>query len=614
MKLFENTDFKGKVTSFESFRTSFTRDKIPERYKEQIRERADRAANTPVPLLSAHDYRDFVRNGNRTRYEKPYFVRRVSLLELIIGEFTFDDGRYLDALIDYLWAICEETSWVLPAHNNQNLEQDHHLHSHIKNITHQLPFEYEADDVYFIDLFSAQTGAEVALAWYLLGDKLEEACPDTVVRRMERELKREILTPFEKYYESYWWGGIAKAYVNNWSPWILSNILTVIALFEQDAAKRELLTERCCHMIDTYISLIPKDGSCDEGASYWNVSIGAVFTFLEVLNDITADKVTVSENEILRKAGEYIVHMHIAGANESVTFNDCARYMGRDYAMIYRYGEYMNDPLLSDFAGQYGFTQSLQINDSLPYLTMNGCATDIPYREFTHKKCYYMDVIKIMTARCVHNGENIFVCAKAGKNNEGHGHIDAGSFVLYLNDSPLFLDVGVRAYTKDTFNENRFKAWEMRSPYHNTCGVDDIEQKWGAAFGATDVVCENSVLRFECKNALADAGGIRTLYRELNVADGFKIVDTYAFDDTRTYRFYLITAQKPLSLTDGEIVFGTPDGKQHTFAFPAGSVVETEVIPFEEDNRLFTAWKNDAFYRLSFSQTAKNGVFEFRLK
>lgn len=30
--------------------------------------------------------------------------------------------------------------------------------------------------------------------------------------------------------------------------------------------------------------------------------------------------------------------------------------------------------------------------------------------------------------------------AKAGANNEGHGHLDVGVFVLYINDHPVFLD------------------------------------------------------------------------------------------------------------------------------------------------------------------------------
>ena len=78
-------------------------------------------------------------------------------MRLIVGEFTFDNGEYTDALIDMIWAICEETSWKLPAHNNHgrttaSTEKDR-----------QLPFEYE-DDIFFIDLFSAQTGAMIALA------------------------------------------------------------------------------------------------------------------------------------------------------------------------------------------------------------------------------------------------------------------------------------------------------------------------------------------------------------------------------------------------------------------------------------------------------------------
>ncbi|MGN1121895.1 MAG: hypothetical protein ACI4RV_05975, partial [Eubacteriales bacterium] len=451
MKLFENTGFQNRITTFENFRLSFNGGNVCERYKTQIKTDADRAASAPIPLLPARFYRDFVRNGNRTRYEDLYFERRNNFMRLIVGEFTFDNGEYTDALIDMIWAICEETSWKLPAHNN------HGRTTASTEKERQLPFEYE-DDIFFIDLFSAQTGAMIALALYLFRDKLEKACPDTVVRRMEYELNRQILHPFERYYTEYWWGGFCNPYVNNWNPWILANLLTVIAFAERDNAKRELFTARCCQMIDCYIRLIPSDGSCDEGASYWSVSTGAVMDFIEVLDEISAGSISVSDNETLRKAGEYIVKMHITGCDEFMTFNDCARYRRYDFPMLYRLGKRMNSPMLADFAAYYGREDDLLYLASLPYSGLKYFVTELPKVSFTHADAYYMDKIQIMTARNTYHGDRLFVCAKAGANNEGHGHLDVGVFTLYINDRPVFFDAGVTSYTKDTFNNNRFKA------------------------------------------------------------------------------------------------------------------------------------------------------------
>ena len=79
MKLFENYDFTGKIKTFEEFKPPFDRNTVSDVQKKKIKEAADIAASEEVPMLLAARYRDFVRNGNRTRYEAPYFVRRRSM-------------------------------------------------------------------------------------------------------------------------------------------------------------------------------------------------------------------------------------------------------------------------------------------------------------------------------------------------------------------------------------------------------------------------------------------------------------------------------------------------------------------------------------------------------
>jgi hypothetical protein len=34
-----------------------------------------------------------------------------------LAECAAHDGTYLDAVVDGLWHLCEETSWVISAHN-----------------------------------------------------------------------------------------------------------------------------------------------------------------------------------------------------------------------------------------------------------------------------------------------------------------------------------------------------------------------------------------------------------------------------------------------------------------------------------------------------------------
>ena len=163
------------------------------------------------PPLTATQYLAYVRTGDRQVFEKPYFARRKLLIGAALAECVRDDGTYLDAVIDGLWAICEESSWVVSAHNDSR-----HLMSRPPQ-EHPLP---DVDDPY-IDLFSAQTAATLSFVLYFLEDRLDAVTP-RIARRVRRELETRILRPFE-IHDDFWWMGMIRKDMNNWTPWILSN-------------------------------------------------------------------------------------------------------------------------------------------------------------------------------------------------------------------------------------------------------------------------------------------------------------------------------------------------------------------------------------------------------
>ena len=90
---------------------------------------ADIAA-IPQPKYTA--YRRFIKDGDREEYEAPYFSRRAKLSALVFRAFLGVEiarpavpgaGLPLKTLIeDYIWAICDETNWVLPAHEGRPID------------------------------------------------------------------------------------------------------------------------------------------------------------------------------------------------------------------------------------------------------------------------------------------------------------------------------------------------------------------------------------------------------------------------------------------------------------------------------------------------------------
>ncbi|MBO7403710.1 MAG: hypothetical protein J6V24_02010 [Clostridia bacterium] len=212
----------------------------------------------PVPALPATLYMEYYRTGNRSHYEGPYFARRNAIQTLLMAELTERRGRFTDLLVDYLWAVCEESTWVIPAHNSP---------SH-GNPVNCLPDAFDLspeDDMRHIDLFSAATGAMMAWVWTLGREILDPVTP--VIRRRIFDLIRARI--FHPYYTvtggANWWMGDRGEVLNNRTPWIVSNVLTAVMLCEGDDERRAWAVDRSMTLLDRFTRTYPEDGGCDEG-------------------------------------------------------------------------------------------------------------------------------------------------------------------------------------------------------------------------------------------------------------------------------------------------------------------------------------------------------------
>ena len=142
-------------------------DGVPEEMRMEIRKLAAAWRDIPYPMRSASGFLAFVRNGSRQADEKPYFTRRKKLCAAVLNACVFPEETEADAIVDGIWCICEESSWVISAHNVNPVPGA------------PKPAEYPLPDPKkpYIDLFSAQTGMILSLASTLLEERLDAVTP-----------------------------------------------------------------------------------------------------------------------------------------------------------------------------------------------------------------------------------------------------------------------------------------------------------------------------------------------------------------------------------------------------------------------------------------------------
>ena len=548
---------------------------------------AEEQLGKPVPFLPASLYREYAENGNRSRYEGPYFTRRNAVLVLALAEYAEKKGRFTDLLIDYLWAICDEATWVIPAHNNPR-----------HGAWQALPdaFGYgEDDDIFYIDLFAAATGADLALIVHLVPEILDGVTP-VIRRRIAGRLRERILTPFYTYSDSMWWQGSRGNTLNNWTPWIVSNVLTTILLTETDTDKRTAGVEKAMVILDRFTRDYPEDGGCDEGPGYWGVAGASYFDCLEVLYDLTGGKVDVSDEPLVKRMGEYIADFRLKG-DTYVNFADASHRLHADSRMIARFGRRTGSAKLTAMAYELWSDAPYRFwGATTPYRQIKNLLESKPESvSYTAADRIYYPNLQVFIAKDAKTG--LELAAKGGHNAESHNHNDVGNIVLFRGEEPVFIDGGVATYTKMTFSSKRYTLWTMRSVYHNLPVIGGVEQCAGRQFQAMEPTCDGASVRYTLTDAYPGEAGIERYTRASRLTEnGAEVVDTLSLTEEKPVSWHWLTVSEPE--IDGNTLFFQRANVRVTFAAEVPLVITTVPVDLENDKKLNGEWGTNTLCRV----------------
>lgn len=409
---------------------------------------------------------DYVRSGDRSRHGKISYGKRNALVQLILAESIENKGRFMEAILNGIWSICEESYWGVPAHIGG---------TGLPDVTNPV-----------VDLFSAETASVVGLADYFVGDKLDKINP-LVRKRIYHETNVRIFEPLLKNPERYGWMSKTKP-VNNWNPWIMSNWILSALLLEKDENRRAEMVYGSMIGLDSYLNSLGDDGGCDEGPSYWFAAGGSVFDCLELLQKATHNTVNIYDNALIKNMANYIYKTHISG-DYFVNFADADPTLRPDGLMLYRFGKALQDDKLIQF-GNWAFAaypsiktegyQRMRRIENL--LTVQKIDKNQP--PFQPVKDAWISDIQVLTAR---SSNGLFLATHGGHNDESHNHNDVGDFIIYLDGQPMIIDAGRGNYTARTFSKQRYELWFTRSEYHNLPIVNGIGQKAGRNYEAHQV-------------------------------------------------------------------------------------------------------------------------------
>ena len=432
----------------------------------------------PIPALTYTLYREFEHSGARGGYETPYFTKRAQLTRAVL-EVIMGDAAQIDAVHDLAWSICEESSWVLPAHEEQgplywDLDPPR---SRTQPLGAHTALTRPPDS---IDLFAAETAASLAEAVYLLGD---EIAPE-VRQRIRQEVGRHVFAPYLARARDHWWFHGAL----NWNGVVNGAVALAFLRLENDLPTLAQALELALEGIAAYIATgFEADGGSIEGVGYWNYGLLYTVSVAELLREISGGELDLLAAPRLADIARYPVGMALEPPSRFVNFGDALEQQPLAHGIAARLAERTGVDQLRALVAPPDSGAKLGLNPihKLAIMLRNAAWWDDtqPPPPFEHHDVYLPESGVIKFTAQTGDGRTVLLAAKAGHNDGHHSHTDIATFIYNVAGDSLIPDSGRGLYAKDYFRQGRYDNVFNNSFTHNVPRIAGQLQAAGPEFG-----------------------------------------------------------------------------------------------------------------------------------
>lgn len=496
----------------------------------------------PIEGLSYSAYRKYEETGSRKEYEAGYFNRRSRLNLFAALSLVYGEEKYLRALEDTIWAICDEFSWCVPAHLDtwsrvvpirENMSG---VHGRIRGVGR----EHRTH----IDLFSAETG--FALSEIL--ELLEERLSPLLVIRVRKELTERILAPFCELNSMFRW----EIFTNNWAAVCAGSIGAAALYTIEDINVLAPLLHRVHGILECFLEGFEEDGYCAEGYSYWNYGFGFYVYFAELLKQKTSGRINLMEGEKIRNIALYSQRAYLSGG-KVLCYSDAHENIQMKPGLLHKLKSIYSELQLPDrkyeekFGDDHCYRWASFIRNFVWY-------DDEIKAGAEQSMAHYFKNAQCFATRQVDKDKTVCFSAIGAHNGLSHNHNDVGSFILHVNGETLLADLGMGEYTAKSFGTERYDILCNGSQGHSVPIVDGEYQKAGPEYGSRII----NVINTEEKDVFELDIGAAYGYEHLKA-----LVRNFTFERTPAVRLLLTDSytftQKPGSIIERFITKHKPE-------------------------------------------------------
>lgn len=566
--------------------------------EKQIRE-GEKVLNYEWQVVKCTDYLEFDRTGNRRIMEQKFYTNLRSLASLFAAELAEGKGRFIDQIINGAYYFSEMASWSCCAHLC------------VQPGGGAVPStEYKV-----IDLHSTEVGSLMAWIYYYLHNQFDKINP-FISKRIYNAVKSQIMDPYMKN-DNYWWMGVnyrKGQMLNNWNPFCNSYVLLTFMLLENDADALGKAVQRNLESVDKYLNYVNADGGCEEGPAYWGIAPGKLLDYLDVLKLATGGRVDIFQEPQIRKMAEYISRSYI-GDGYVVNFADASPRSGFDPYLVYRFGKSVgSDELMHLAAMRCNDTKKPLVGTDF-YRCLSNIAIDGALRATEPKHIPESFTWYPQTELCFLRNDVVCLASKGGHNNESHNHNDVGTFSLWKENTPLFIDAGVGTYNAKYFSNKRYTIWCTQSEYHNLPMINGVGQAPGSQHRATHTKAKKNYFSLDIAKAYPAEAKVEKWVRSYQLKEHEVIIeDDFVLKEIVGDNQVIFLCWGDVELKSNHVVLTVNQKQVKMYFNPNDFFAAIETLKMTEP--VFKKNWGDVLYRLTFKakQQKTIGKYNFTIK
>ncbi|MHC5059434.1 MAG: heparinase II/III domain-containing protein [Planctomycetota bacterium] len=395
----------------------------------------------PIAAVKRSEYRDYRRTGRRERGQAAMSALLKRATDAALALWLGHPSGDIDNLQDAVWALCETTTWVWPAHEGRA-----------------------------VDLASSRFGCVLAEIRFMFRDELEEEVKD----RLSRELSARILDPASDWRRPDGWQTVEM----NWNHVCNANVIAT-ALYEvPDARTLAAYIHPLIQRLEYAINGFADDGGCLEGPGYWNYGFGHFLDAAVMLLHRTGGKLDLSRHEKIERIARYPLAANIEGPFRTTFAGSGHGYTGAESAL--KVNRFFNVPELYAIAAR-GKSGHLDVGGWRGLAIFDGERATGP-ADYSDALLPDLGQVKLLSGR---GAGRATLSALAGRNDVPHNHNDVGSFIYFAKGTPFLTDPGAPRYASKTFGPERYDILFCRSRGHSVPVVNGREQAAGGRYSGT---------------------------------------------------------------------------------------------------------------------------------